>query len=597
MTVRVARASVPVEQTWDLDGLYPSTSAWEADLARIDLLLQGLDQYRGRLGDGPGVLYDCLLLRDEISKVAHRVAWFAGNRLAEDQADPNRQGLQNRAMAMQARVGAALAFIAPELLALPDGTMESYLASSSELGLYRLQLTDLLEEKAHMLSSEGERILASFTELMEAPFEIWQNTTDADMRFDPIVNEAGESVPMSQAALGRYLQSPDRSVRQAAYESAVRAYEGHKRTIASAFAAAQKRDVILARLRKYPSALAAALAPVHLPEALFHNLLAVAEPGSLHYQCYMRFRQKELGVDRLMPWDLAAPLDAELMTDIAFPEAFRLVREALAPLGAEYQSVLEQAYTERWIDWADNAGKAGGAYSSACYGYHPVILLNWQGKMADAFTLAHELGHSVHSILATQAQPYPYSHYTLFLAEMASTTNEILLARHLLKSTTDRALRRYVLTRALGTLTSNFFGASALAAFHLATHEMVERGEPLIYESITECYTGILKRYYGDAVEVTPEAMGSQWLRAPHNFLNFYSYQYATGVSAAAAFADAILREGQPAIDRYLGFLRAGSSKHSIEILADAGVDMTTPAPMANAVSLFASLVDELERT
>lgn len=597
MAVRVARASVPTEQTWDLEGLYPTTEAWEADLAQVEALLPELDRYRGRLGEGADRLNDCLRLSDQILQVARRVIWFASNRLAEDQADPHRQGLQSRAQAMEAKVAAGRAFIAPEILAMPDGTVEGYLDSSPPLQLYRLKLMDLLEEKQHMLSAEGEAIVAQFSELLDAPFEIWQNTTNADIAFDPITDERGETVPMSASALSRYLHSPDRAVRKAAYESAARAYDHHKRTITAAMAAAVKRDVILARLRQYPSALTAALAPVHLPESLYRNLLEVAEGGAVHYRRYMELRRRELGVEQLMPYDLLAPLDTELQSDIDFHEAFALVRTALEPLGGEYQAVLDRACHERWVDWADNAGKAVGAYSSGCYGYHPVILLNWQGKMADSFTLAHELGHAVHSIFSTQSQPYPYSGYNLFLAEMASTTNEILLARHLLRVSTDRALRRYVLTRALGTLTANFFGGTTMAAFQLAAHEMVERGEPLTYESLTDLNSSILRRFYGDAVTITPDGMAATWLRPPHHFLNFYGYQYATGVSAAAAFAGAILEEGEPAIQRYLSFLRAGSSQHSIDILKEAGIDMTSREPVVNAVALFADLVDQLERS
>jgi oligoendopeptidase F len=279
---------------------------------------------------------------------------------------------------------------------------------------------------------------------------------------------------------------------------------------------------------------------VHLPEALFHNLVRVAETGAEHFRRYLEFRRRELGLDRLQPYDLQAPLDADVEQSTTFPEAFALVRQALAPLGPDYAAVLEQAYRERWVDWADNAGKRSGAYSSGCYGYHPVILLNWQGKISDTFTLAHELGHAVHSTLSARTQPYVYAHYTLFLAEMASTTNELLLARHLLATTGDRTLRRYVLTRALGAFTSNFFGGSMVAGFQLDVHRMVEQGQPLTYESITDAFMRWSRRWYGDTVEMSPETMGSTWARAPHHFMNFYYYQYATGIAAAAAFADAI---------------------------------------------------------
>jgi oligoendopeptidase F len=292
---------------------------------------------------------------------------------------------------------------------------------------------------------------------------------------------------------------------------------------------------------------------------------------------------------------LQAPLDADVPQDTSIDEACELVQEALAPLGPEYLAVLNQAFRDRWVDWADNAGKRSGAYSSACYGYHPVILMNWQGKVSDTFTLAHELGHAVHSTLSTRCQPFVYARYTLFLAEMASTTNELLLSRHLLKSTSDRTLRRYVLTRALSSFNANFYGGASMAALQLAVHSMVEHRQTLTYESITDASTAIQKRWYGDSVEVTPEGIGSAWARAQHHFFNFYSYQYASGIAAGAAFADSILREGNPAVERYLAFLRAGSSAHSIDILRVAGIDMTTPAPIVRAVAVYDELERELE--
>ena len=592
---RQARADVPAERTWNLEGLYPDVAAWEIDLAGIEARIAAASAFQGRLGDGAETLLACLRAQDQLGEAMHRVYWYASNRLAEDQGDPERQALMDRASATLARARTATAFLEPELLALPDGTVEAFLAANPDLALYRLSLSDILAEKEHLLGKEGEEVLAGMTELLQAPYDVYRNVVNADIIFDSVTDEHGREVPMSLSALNNLLQSSDRAVRQAAYESASRGFAAHKRTLAATFAAAQKRDVIVARLRRYPSALAAALGPVYLPEALFHNLLEVADRGSEHNRRYLRFRRRELGVERLMPWDLQAPLDADAPLDISFSDAFARIRSALACLGPDYARVLEQAQRERWVDWADNAGKRSGAYSSACYGYHPVILLNWQGKLSDVFTLAHELGHAVHSTYSCASQPYVYSHYTMFQAEMASTTNELLLARSLLDTTSERVMRRAVLTRALGAFTSNFFGGAMQAALQQEVHQMVEAGRPLTYESITVASTRNLLRWFGDAVEITEEGMGSGWSRPPHHYYNFYSYQYATGIAAAAAFSDAILREGAPAVERYLGFLRAGSSAHSIDLLRAAGIDMTTPAPLERAVAVFASLVDELE--
>ncbi len=592
---RPARASVPVEQTWDLESLYPDIAAWEADLCQLEPLTTAVQAYQGRVAAGPEVLFSCLQAQDQLHLTLQRVYWYANNRIAEDQTDPAFQALTDRAAAALARVNAGTAFLEPELLAMAEGAVEQFLNDHPDLALYRLYLSDILAQREHMLGREGEEVLASMSELLQAPFEVWKNTANADIVYDPVTDDQGRQVPMSLSALGLLLQSPDRSVRQAAYESALRGFAGHKRTMAATFAAAQKRDVIVARLRRYPSALAAALGPAHLPEELFHNLLRAADTGIEPFQRYLRFRRRELGLDQLMPWDLQAPLDPEVDARIGFAEALDRVSEATALLGPEYAGILERARRERWIDWADNTGKRHGAYSYGCYGYHPVILLNWQGRLSDVFTLAHELGHAVHSTLSNAAQPYVYSHYGSFLAEVASTTNELLLARFLLDTIDERLVRRAVLTRVLGAFTSNFFGGAQMAALQLEVHQMVEQGRPLTFESVTKASTDNLRRWYGDTVEVTEETMGSGWTRPLHHYRNFYSYQYATGIAAAAAFSDAMRSEGAPAIARYLAFLSAGSSAHSIDILKAAGLDMTTSAPLERAVTVFAGFVDELE--
>ncbi|HWI50764.1 MAG TPA: oligoendopeptidase F [Symbiobacteriaceae bacterium] len=596
MAKRPARREVPVEQTWDLQGLYPTTAAWEADLAKVDSLLPTATAYQGRLSEGAATLLACLKDVDVLSELAMQVFWFAYNSCTVEQGNPEVQALRDKGMAMTARAQSALAFIKPEILALPDGTVTRYLEEEPGLAMYRLYLFDILAEKEHMLSADAEGVIAALGEVTEAPYIIWQNTTAADITFDPVKDENGVETPMSVAAMFKLLQSPDRTVRQAAYESAMKGFMAHKRTIAATLATANKRDVILAKLRRYPSALHAALAESHLPAELFMNLLKVSEAGAHHLQRYNEFRRKELGVETLEGWDLNAPLDADVDAEITYRDACSMIIKALAPLGPEYRAILEQAIAGRWVDWSDNEGKEAGAYSWGCYGYHPIIMMTWQDKIADAFTLAHELGHTVHSVLSARKQPYIYSDYSNFLAEMASTTNELLLARYLLQTTTDRKLRRYVLTRALSAFTSNFWGGSMMAAMQLWMHEAVEQGEPLTFESITAKQVEVNKRWYGETVNVTPDLMGVAWLRVLHHFRNFYSYQYATGISAAAAFADAILSEGAPAVERYLGFLSAGSSAHPIDILKAAGLDMTTPEPVEKAVAYFGRLVTELEK-
>lgn len=596
MTRRPDRSQVAPEQTWDLESLYPTIAAWEADLAKVESLLPGVEAYRGRLGQDGATLLACLAQIDTVSELAQQVFWYAYNSCAVDQVNPVKQGLVDRAMATGARVRAACAFLRPEVAALPEGTVAAYLEAEPGLAPYRLYLSNILEEQAHMLGAEAEAVIAHMSELAEAPHVIWQNTTAADMQFDPVTDEQGTQVPMSVEAMFRLMQSPDRDVRQAAFQSAERAFMAHKRTIAASVAATQRRDVVLAKLRRYPNSLAAALAEAHLPEALFHNLVSVSEAGAHQVRRYMEVRRRALGLDQLKPWDLNAPLDAEVDTQVTFGDAQKMIMASLEPLGPEYLSVAQQVFADRWIDWANNDGKRSGAYSYNCYGYHPVIMMTWQDSLADAFTLAHELGHAVHSVFSARSQPYITAGHSHFQAEMASTTNELLLARHLLKTTENRLLRRYLLTRALASFMSNFWGGTQMAAVQLAMHQAVERGEPLTYESMTAMQLDVYTRWYKETVTVTPEEMGLTWMRTLHHFRNYYSYQYATGISAAAAFTDAILTEGEPAVQRYLGFLRAGSSARDIDILRQAGLDMTTPDPIHKAIAYFGQLVTELEQ-
>lgn len=597
MVRRPSRNEVPIQQTWDLEGLYATTADWEAAIRRVEMMLPQLGAFAGRLGNGASEVLACLHLHDEVQMKAEQTVWFARNRYAEDQGDPVRIGMMQPAMRLMAAVQAAGAFIKPELLALPEGTVAAYLEQEPGLAQYRLYLDDLFAEKAHMLGPEGEAVLAELSPLLQAPFDIWQQTTNVDVVFDPIRNERGEEAPISLGAWFNFLQSPVRAVRQAADESFRRGYAAHNRTIAASVAAATRRDVVLARLRKYPSALSAALAREHMPEEVFHNLLRVCEAGTVHYRRHLEFKRRSLGLDQLMFWDLRAPFGEGTAEPISFDKAFQMIREGLQPLGPEYGAVLQRAYEERWVDWADNEGKGGNAYSSGCPGYHPVVKIQWHGTLLDVFVLSHELGHAVHSWFTHQTQPYVYSHYTVAMAETASTTNEILLARHLLKQPSDPEFRRAVLNMALTSFHDNFFHAGTLAALQRDMHQAAEQGAPLTCESITAMNMEIQRRWYGETVVVTPEGLGSLWNWVIHHFLDFYGYQYALGISAAAAFAEAILGEGAPAAERYLGFLRAGSSAHPLEILRAAGLDMTTPEPVERAVAVYAALVDELERS
>jgi oligoendopeptidase F len=597
MTQQPHRKAVPLEQTWDLDSLYPSVTDWEAELGALEILVAEYQEACPRLGVAADGFLAMLRLIDQIRQMLARLTYYADNRQAEDAADPQRQALRERSGAASALVSTALASFKPAVLALPDGTVERWLREQPALAPYRLSLAEIRAQKAHQLGVEAEAVIGALSELTQAPFTIWQNTVSADLTMDPVNDHAGHETPMSYAALSRFYQSPHRTVRRAAFDSLNAGYARHKHTIAATLATAIKRDVLLARLRRYPSAVAAALAPVGLPEAALRNLVDTAEAGSAHLRRYMTFRSRELGLNQQAPYDMGISLDNDATSFIPFTDGFALVREATAVLGPEYRALLDRAHRERWVDWADNLGKTAIPFSRDCYGYHPAVNLPWHGTLADVMLLAHELGHALHTAFSQRAQPYVLSAYTGLLAETASTTNELLVANHLRTVSAERRVRRLALIKTIDSFITNFFYGSMATALQLALHDMAERGEALTYESITAVSTAIYQRFYGDTLAVTAAGIGSQWLRVSQHYFGFYSYQYVTGIAAAAAVSVEILSGEASALHRYLTFLKAGSSAPPLDVLRLAGVDLLSRLPGERAVAAFSDLVTALEHS
>ena len=596
MPVRMLRKDVPVEQTWNLESLYAGLDAWESDFARVEAELASAARFRGRLGEGAGALSACLALHDQVKAAAERIRWFAANRLAEDMSQTEWQACAQRASALVSAVAAAFAFLEPEILALPGEKVTAWIQSDAELKPYQGYLQELYTRQAHSLSPDAEAVLAELGESLNTPLGVWRTIVSQELQFSPVSDADGTPVPMSLAAVYRLLKSPVRGVRRAAYESATTAFGAHTGTLALVFAAACRRNVALARLRRYPSALEGALQSEKLPAAMVDRLLAAAEQGACLFQRYLACRKRTMRVDDLMPWDLYSPLGEAPVQPVSFSEGFQTVVNALAPLGPEYRAVLEQARRERWIDCADNAGKRSDAFCSWCYGHHPGVMMTWQGTAHNILTLAHELGHAVHWYLSGQSQPYRYAFPSLFLSEMAAIVNEVLLIRYLLQSE-EPALRSQVLVTAVDSLTQNFFWGSMTTAFQVRVHAMAERGEPLTYESITRANTETLQRWHGAAMAVTTDGDGSTWTWLWQNFSHFYSYQYPAGAALAFAVAEMVLDGGTPAVENYRRFLGAGSSADSTALLGNLGLDLTAPTTYDRFLTGYAGLVDELERT
>lgn len=589
------RTETPVEFTWDLSQVFPDVAAWEQELAAVEEQAKQLAALQGSLGQGPEHLARVLALRDEVSRRLHVLYVYASHLKDADATDPVGQALQERAGSFAARVAAAMAFIEPEILALPEATLDRWLRETPALQLYRYELERLNRRRAHVRSAEVEHVLAQFSDITRAPYETFEMLTDSDLSFPSISDEQGNLVQLSHARYRRFIESPDRRVRRDAFKGYFGAFRPFRNTLATTLGAAIRTHVIEARIRNYASALEAALAPNEIPLEVYHNLIATVEANLATNHRYMEVRKRLMGLDELRVYDLYAPLGPDVEPVIPYQEATALMEAAFEPLGPEYVEALRQTFSSRWIDVYENVGKRSGAYSGGAYSTPPYILLNYQDRLDDVFTLAHELGHAMHSYFTRKSQPFVYGNYTIFVAEVASMLNEALLTDYLLKSRDDEALRRRLLVQQIEDIRRTIIRQTMFARFELMMHELVEAGEPLTAETLTTRYYDLVAQYHGPAV-VLDDEIGFEWARIPHFFYNFYVYQYATGLSAALALSRQIINEGRPAVERYMTFLRSGSSRPSIDLLRDAGVDMTTPAPIQAAMDTYAQLIDALEQ-
>lgn len=599
MAVAVAelrvRAELPVEDTWDLTAIFPNVAAWDAAIAGVRADLPKLGAMQGTIGEGPGRLLDVLRLQDSIGERLGRIFAFAGLKKDEDNANTDAVAAYDRVVGLSVEASQATAWVEPEILALPDDAVERYLTEEPELAHYRHALEDLLRQRAHVLSAETERLLASTGEMAMAPGQIFTMLNNADITHGTIRDEDGNEVELTKGNYQVFMESRDRSVRQAAFEGLHDAYLAHRNTLATTYSSSVKTDIFFARERNYPSALEAAMQPHNIPVAVYDNLVATVHAKLPLLHRYISLRKKALGLEQLEAFDLYVPIVPEVESAQTYEQGVETVLRTLAPLGDDYGSVLAGAFDSRWVDVYENKGKSSGAYSWGVYGVHPFMLLNWAGRLDDVFTLAHEVGHAMHSHYSSATQPYTYSHYTLFVAEVASTVNELLMTEALRRETDDRAVQLYLVNHALEDFRSTIYRQTLFAEFERWAHEHAEAGNALTPDALTQAYADLCARYYGPDVNVS-EHWSVEWARIPHFYRAFYVYQYATGMSAAAAIARMIQQEGAPAVQRYRQFLAGGSSKYSLELLKDAGVDMTTPTPIEQALDTFGALVDELER-
>ena len=591
----VQRADIEEKYKWKTEDMYPTVADWENDYKKVRELLPEISSFAGHLGDSAESLLKCLRLRDEISNHSGRIYSYAARKKDEDTRISESQSLYSRALSLFTEVGEATSFLVPELLTIPAQNLEEFLNSNNDLALYRHYLEDVTRVRKHILSAEMEKVVAMSSDAMEGPGRIFDMVDNADIKYPIIKDENGNDVELTKGRYYKFMQGKDRRVREDAFKAFYSSYEYLKNSIATTLAYNVKGDIFNARVRNYESTRQAALDPDNIPLSVYDNLIQAVSDNLEPMYKYVRLRKKLLGVDELHMYDIYVSIIKEAEWDIPFEEAKEIIIEAVAPLGKEYQELLRHGMESRWIDVYENEGKASGAYSAGVYGAHPFVLMNYNNTLDNMFTLAHEMGHALHSYLSNQNQPFIYHRYKIFLAEVASTLNEALLMEHLLKTTTDKARKLLVLNHFLEQFRGTVYRQTMFAEFEKIMHAKAEEGEVLTAENLSTMYYELNRKYYGPDITLDPQ-ISMEWSRIPHFYTSFYVYKYATGFSAATSLARQIMKEGQPAVERYLSFLKAGDSDYSINTLKKAGVDMTTPEPVVEALQMFGDLVDELER-
>ncbi|WP_054940015.1 oligoendopeptidase F [Paenibacillus ihuae] len=587
------RSEVPAENRWKLEDMYASQTEWDSEYSEVKELIKKAAAFQGKL-DTPEELKACFELDDQLSLLTERLYVYAHMRQDEDTAAPTYQALTQKAKKLSVEAGEALSFVTPEILALPVEKLDQFIADPA-LSAYTFTLTEMKREKAHVLSKAEEALLAQVGNISQAPQNIFGMLNNADLKFPKIKNEEGKEVELTHGSYIQFLESPDREVRKNAFKAVYETYGKQKNTIAATLSANVNKNVFYSRVRKYPSVLEMSLYGDNIPKEVYTNLIDTIHESLPLMHRYMKLRQKLLGVDELHMYDLFAPLVDEYKLDITFEEAKKITREGLKPLGEDYLSVLQEGYDKGWIDVYENENKRTGAYSWGAYGTHPYVLLNHNDNLNSMFTLAHEMGHALHSYYSDNALKYRDAQYTIFLAEVASTTNEALLMDYLLKKSTDPKEKMYLLTYYADQFRTTVFRQTMFAEFEKMIHQRAEDGESLTPQDLSAIYYDLNVKYYGKDMVVDKD-IEMEWARIPHFYNSFYVYKYATGFSAATSFSKQILEEGKPAVDRYLGFLKSGGSDYSINILAKAGVDMSSPEPIREAMSVFESVIEQMEQ-
>lgn len=587
------RDQIPQEDTWALEDLYPSDESWEQALSALTARQSEAAAFAGKLGESGETLCAFLHLVEEVDGQSELLANYAMRKADQDTRNAAYQAMVGKLMGVLTAVSAAFSFATPEIMAIPEEALEGFYKAAPALERYRRYLNNERRRREHTLSAAEERLLAAAGEMANAPETVFGSFLNADMRYPDAVDSEGKPHALSQSTFVPLEESGDRALRKSAYENLYNTLGGMRNTAAGLLDAQNKQQKFFAEARKYGSAREAAMDRTNVPVSVYDNLIEAVHQNMDKMHRYVRLRKKLLGVDELHFYDVYTPLLKDEPAKIPFAQAKQTVYDALYPLGDGYRAILKEGFENRWIDVYENQGKRGGAYSAGTK-VHPFVLLNYSGSLDSQFTLAHEMGHALHSYLSNKHQNQIDSDYVIFVAEVASTCNEALLMEYLLKKTTDKKERVFLINHFLDQFKGTIYRQTMFAEFEKFMGAAVDAGQTLTADMLCAEYARLCKLYYGEDM-VVDDQIAMEWARIPHFYYNYYVFQYATGYSAAIALSRRILREGEDAVKDYLGFLSGGCSKSPIDLLKGAGVDMTSPAPVNDALKLFGELLDEME--
>ncbi len=575
---------------WAIEDIYPSIEKWNEDFSAIENKID-FSEFKNKLGDADAFLA-CMKKQEALGRVLEKLSVYAMMLRDKDTADSTADALNGRVMNLAVKFSAETAFVTPELTALDESVLLSYV-ENPKLKDYDYSLKGLIKEKKHVLSENEEKLLALSGEALSSFREIFTKIDNADLPLKTIKHN-GESIPLSHGTYGMIMHSDDRALRRKAFKSYYGSYISLMNTISATYVGSVKKDVFTARAKKYDGALDMALCGEDVGRNVYDNLIESVTEALPTLHDYMREKKKLLGYNRMHMYDVYVPVTENAELKLEYEQAYQLVIEGLAPLGKDYQDLLKKAFDERWLDVYETKNKRSGAYSVAVYDTHPYVLLNYQKTTHDVFTIAHEMGHSIHSYFSNRTQPYYKADYRIFVAEVASTVNEVLLLKHLLKTANDDKLKKYLLSYLMEMIRTTLFRQTMFSEFEEYAHASVEKGEPLTKDGMCAKYAELNEKYYGDAVEKGGD-IKYEWARIPHFYRAFYVYKYATGIVSALAIAHRILTEGQPAIDDYFKFLSSGGSDSPVELLKIAGVDLNDKKPFTSAFNTFKSCLDEFK--